>query len=299
MDTAVLLRKLPPKLKDPGSFTTPCRIGDHLFYRALLDLGVGVNLLPYNVYEMLGLGELQPTSITLQLVDRSIKRPKGIPKDVLIKVDQFILPAEFIVLDMEECPMPLPLPIILGRPFMRIADNKNLCEKGCCQYGGVVEKVLQVHHIDPLEATLTYSITQQDIKPDFEDVTDGIIEAVHLLESSPQHPSKYPAPFETLVPTNTTFFPSIVKAPKLELKQLLENLTYAYLGENQTLPVTVAANLSLGEEEKLLRVLRKHKTTLGWTIADIKEISPAKCMHQMGKSSSGSAKEEWNHSGEE
>jgi hypothetical protein len=53
------------------------------------------------------------------------------------------------------------------------------------------------------------------------------------------------------------------------------------LGENQTLPVIVAANLSLGEKEKLLRVLRKHKMTLGWTIADIEGISPAKCMHQI------------------
>jgi hypothetical protein len=72
---AVLLRKLPPKLKDPRSFTIPCRIGDHDFKRALLDRGAGVNLMLYTMYAMLGLGELQTTSITLQLVDRSIKRP--------------------------------------------------------------------------------------------------------------------------------------------------------------------------------------------------------------------------------
>jgi hypothetical protein len=73
----------------------------------------------YTVYEMLGLGELQPTSITLQLVDGSIKRPQGILEDVLVKVGKFILPADFIVLDMEEASMPSPLPTILGRPFMR------------------------------------------------------------------------------------------------------------------------------------------------------------------------------------
>jgi hypothetical protein len=55
--SAMLLRKLPPKLKDSSSFTIPYRIGDHLVERALLDLGAGVNLLPYNVYEMLSLGE--------------------------------------------------------------------------------------------------------------------------------------------------------------------------------------------------------------------------------------------------
>jgi hypothetical protein len=96
----------------------------------LLDLGACINLLPYIVYEKLGLGELQPTSITLQLADRSIKRPRGILEDVSVKVDQFILLADFIVLDMEESPMPLPLPIILGRPFMRTADTKIYVKKG-------------------------------------------------------------------------------------------------------------------------------------------------------------------------
>jgi hypothetical protein len=99
--STVLLRKLPPKLKDPWSFTIPCKIGDHDCERSLLDLGAGVNLMPYTVYEKLGLGELQPTFITLQLADKSIKRPKGILEDVFVKVGKFILPVDFIVLDME------------------------------------------------------------------------------------------------------------------------------------------------------------------------------------------------------
>ena len=173
--SAVLLRKLPPKLKDPSSFTILCRIGDHDFEQALLDLGAGVNLLPYTVYETLGLGELKPTSVTLQLADRSIKRPRGILEDVLVKVGEFILPADFIVLDMEESPMPLPLPIILGRPFTRTADTKICVKKGTvsmkvngekmefkifdslklpqddlecfnvCMIQSIVEKVFQVH----------------------------------------------------------------------------------------------------------------------------------------------------------
>ena len=81
-------------------------------------------MLPFTVYEMLGFGELQPTSITLQLADRSIKRPKVILEDVLVKLDQFILSTDSIVLDMEESPMPSPFPIISGRPFMRIANTK-------------------------------------------------------------------------------------------------------------------------------------------------------------------------------
>jgi hypothetical protein len=88
-------------------------------------------LLPYTVYEMLSLGELQPTSITLQLANRSIKRPRGILKDVLVKIGEFILPADFIVLNMEESPMPLHLPIIYENYLY-----KNLCEKWYCKYEG-------------------------------------------------------------------------------------------------------------------------------------------------------------------
>ena len=112
--SAVIQRKLPPKLKDPGSFTIPCRIGNKLFEKALLDLGASINLLPYTVYETLQLGELQPTSITLQLADRSIKYPRGIIEDVLVQVNDSVIPVDFIVLDMEAAPMPTSLPIILG-----------------------------------------------------------------------------------------------------------------------------------------------------------------------------------------
>ncbi|VVA40600.1 PREDICTED: LOW QUALITY PROTEIN, partial [Prunus dulcis] len=75
--------------------------------------------------------------------------------------------------------------------------------------------------------------------------------------------------------------PSIEKAPKLELKLLPEHLTYAYLGENDTLQVIIAATLTSIEEEKLLRVLREFKSLLGWAIANIKGISPSVCMHMI------------------
>ena len=67
--------------------------------KVLLDLGASVNLLPYSVYKQLGLGELKLTTITLSLADRSVKIPKGIVKDVLVKVDKFYYPVDFVVLD--------------------------------------------------------------------------------------------------------------------------------------------------------------------------------------------------------
>jgi hypothetical protein len=139
--STILLRKLPLKLKDLGSFTIPCRIGDRLCEKVLLDLGAGVNLLPYIVYEMLSLRDLQPTSITLQLSDIISKRPRGILEDVLVQVDQFILPTDFIVLDMKESPMPLPLPIILGRSFMRNVETKICVKKGIMSIKVNCEKI--------------------------------------------------------------------------------------------------------------------------------------------------------------
>jgi hypothetical protein len=72
--------------------------------------------------------------------------------------------------------------------------------------------------MDSIEATLTHSITKEDVESEIEEVTEDITKAVHLLEASPKYPSRYTPPFETLVPTNTPLVPSIVQAPDLELK---------------------------------------------------------------------------------
>ncbi|KAL0378486.1 UNVERIFIED_CONTAM: hypothetical protein Sradi_3154100 [Sesamum radiatum] len=81
--SAILQNKLPPKLKDPGGFSIPCTIGNIDFDKVLCDLGASVNLMPYSIFERLGMHELTPSIITLQLADRSIKYPRGIVEDVL------------------------------------------------------------------------------------------------------------------------------------------------------------------------------------------------------------------------
>ncbi|KAM1104842.1 hypothetical protein ACFX2J_013167 [Malus domestica] len=76
-------------------------------------------------------------------------------------------------------------------------------------------------------------------------------------------------------------FPSIVQAPTLELKPLPDHLKYVFLGDDETLPVIVSSSLTAHEEEKLVRVLREHKTAIGWTLADNRGISPTTCMHRI------------------
>ena len=75
--SAILTCKIPPKLKDPGSFTIPCSIGGQEVGLALCDLGASINLMPLSVFNKLGIGEVRPTTVTLQLEDRSIAYPKG------------------------------------------------------------------------------------------------------------------------------------------------------------------------------------------------------------------------------
>ena len=113
--STVIKRGLPEKMKDPGSFTIPCTIGEFEFQKALCDSGASINLMPYSVAKKLSLGEITPTTITLQMADRTLAKPEGIIEDVLVKVGKFIFPANFIILDMEKDSQ---VPLLLGRPFL-------------------------------------------------------------------------------------------------------------------------------------------------------------------------------------
>ena len=119
----MLQSKIPQKIKDPGSFTIPCSIGTKYSGKALCDLGASINLMPLSVFKQLGVGECRPTTVTLQLADRSHAYPEGKIEDVLVKVDKFIFPVDFIVLDFEA---DKDVPIILGRPFL--ATEKTLID---------------------------------------------------------------------------------------------------------------------------------------------------------------------------
>ena len=113
--SAILQKKLPPKLQDPGSFAIPFSIGNQVSGKALCDLGASINLMPLSMFKRLKLGEPKSTTISLQLADRSYQHPRGIIENVLVKVGKFVLPADFVILDMEEDDS---VPIILGRPFL-------------------------------------------------------------------------------------------------------------------------------------------------------------------------------------
>ena len=113
--SAILQKKLPPKLQDPGSFAIPFSIGNRVSGKALCDLGASINLMPLSMFKRLKLGEPKSTTISLQLADMSYQQPRGIIEKVLVKFGKFVLPADFVILDMEEDDS---VPIVLGRPFL-------------------------------------------------------------------------------------------------------------------------------------------------------------------------------------
>ncbi|GJU39659.1 reverse transcriptase domain-containing protein [Tanacetum coccineum] len=114
--SAMLLKKLPEKLGDPGKFLIPCNFPGMDVCHALADLGASINLMPLSIWKKLSLPELTPTRMTLELADRSITHPKGLAEDVYVKVGKFHFPTDFVVVDFEADPR---VPLILGRSFLR------------------------------------------------------------------------------------------------------------------------------------------------------------------------------------
>ena len=293
--SSLLNNHLPTKHKDPGCPTISCIIGETRFNRALLDLGASVNLLPYSVYQQLDLGELKPTRVTLQLADRSVKVPKGVVEDVLIKVGDFVFPVDFVVLETEHIPnLPNQIPVILGRPFLATSNALINCRNGrmTLTFGNMTVELnifdLGKQPCNPNDDCLEVNwIEAEDVPLDLIDILEENwyghssfsepVEEINRISSF-----HFTPPLESLrTEPPSTPRPSCEEPPALELKQLPEDLKYAFLGPNKTLPVIVASNLSGEQEEALLKLLRANKEAIGWTMADIKGISPAICQHRI------------------
>ncbi|CAN6552150.1 unnamed protein product [Malus baccata var. baccata] len=266
---AVLQRKLPTKCKDPGSFTIPCVIGNTRFENAMLDLGASINVMPYSIYASMNLGELKKDGVIIQLADRSNAYPK----------------------DMEDLVHSTSLPILLGRPFMKTARTKIDVYKGTLTMEFDGEEYLEELNEDALEIAITKGIElkNQELgamqthgqigEPNVVPFNEEVVEVVAALESLPRQYGK--VPFSISSSVSTKMLPSVDQAPTLELKPLPDHLKYVFLGDDETLPIIVSSSLTTHEEEKLVRVLRKHKTAMRWTLADIRGISPTTCMHRI------------------
>nr|GEZ90456.1 reverse transcriptase domain-containing protein [Tanacetum cinerariifolium] len=116
--SAVVLKKLPEKLGDPGRFLIPCDFSEFDNCLALVDLGASINLMPLSIWKKLRLPTLNETKMVLELADRTISKPTGVAENVFVKVGKFYFPTDFVVLDFVDDPR---VPLILGRPFLSTA----------------------------------------------------------------------------------------------------------------------------------------------------------------------------------
>ncbi|XP_024980831.1 uncharacterized protein LOC112517677 [Cynara cardunculus var. scolymus] len=122
--SAVLQKQLPPKCKDPGMFTIPCKVGNVSINQAMLDLGASINVMPYAIYSSLDVRPLKLTGVVIQLADRSIFYPKGVLEDVLVQVNELVFSADLYVIDMEEKNASKAEMLLLGKPFLKTSKTK-------------------------------------------------------------------------------------------------------------------------------------------------------------------------------
>ncbi|XP_016747362.1 uncharacterized protein [Gossypium hirsutum] len=232
----MLKNKLPPRLKDPRSFTIPCSIGNHYVGTTLCDFGASINLMPMSIFRNLGIGKARPTTVTLQLVDRSYVYPEGKIEDVLVRVDKFIFPAGFIIL---ECEADKEVPIILGRPFLATGGTLIDVQKEyhTVEFVNVVIQEEFVGHMHHNSNANSVELTGIELNEEF-----GELMAIY------QSKNGFMRSFESLDLSDRSFNPyhlSIEDLPVLELKPLPVHLKYTYLGDNDTLHVVISAEITV------------------------------------------------------
>nr|GEY37132.1 reverse transcriptase domain-containing protein [Tanacetum cinerariifolium] len=208
---AMLLKKLPEKLGDPGKFIIPYDFLGMDVCHALADLGASINLMPFFIRKKLSLPELTPTRMTLELANRSITRPKGVAEDIFVKVRKFHFPIDFVVVDFEADPQ---VPLILGRSFIR--TGRALIDV----YGEEITLRVNDEAITfNLNQTMRYSSTNDDLSVNQIDVA------------------------------REEYAQEILEPPELELKDLPSHLEYAYLEGADKLPVIIAKDLKDDEKK--------------------------------------------------
>nr|GEU79767.1 DNA-directed DNA polymerase [Tanacetum cinerariifolium] len=272
--SAMLLKKLPEKLGDPDKFLIPCDFSGMDVCHALADLGASINLMPFFIWKKLSLPELTPTRMTLELTDRSITRPKGVSKDVFVKVGKFHFLTDFVVVDFEADP----------REMLGFSNNFS---------GGnptsTSEPIIfdSSHFLTPFEGSdfileeIEAYLKDESISPKNNhadcDPEGDICLIEKLLNDDPfQLPPIYLKQREVVKAKS-----SIEEPPDLELKDLPSHLEYAYLEGIDKLPVTIAKGLKDDEKEALLKVPKSHKRVIAWKITDIKGIGPRFCTHKI------------------
>ncbi|XP_050233254.1 uncharacterized protein LOC126681748 [Mercurialis annua] len=219
--SSIISKKIPTKLKDPGSFTIPCVVGDMEFSKCLCDLGASINLMPLSIFQKLVLGDVKETSMLLQLADQSIKRPHGRP----------FMNTGRVLIDVHD-----------GKLIFRIGEDqvefnmtrliKHPLEEETCMRVDIIDECV---------------IEEKDEESKIED-----LKSVNSMDMSQEEEEFEPPRPELLLRTDKPTPPSTEKPPILELKPLPQFLRYSFLGENDILPIIIFNKLSKQQEERVI-----------------------------------------------
>ncbi|KAL1568818.1 ion channel CASTOR-like isoform X5 [Salvia divinorum] len=268
--------KLPSKRTDPGIFTLPITIGDVKIEHGMCDLGASINVLPLSVYKKLIRARMVDTKVVIQLAGRSCISPKGVLENVIVKKYTFnIDEAMRKSMDVENLHF-----VDVNTPLVQECLETELMEKQFV--GPEMSNLIEGEVAGWFEAVKTQGLTDQEI-------TDAIMDFYQKPIFVGSNGSLLLASLEKVPEMENSATQNMEKNPlsfkgtpvKKTLKTLPPGLKYAYLGENETLPVIINSKLTQRQEEKLLEVLGRNKKAIGWTLSDLVGISPDLCMHHI------------------
>ncbi|GJS50586.1 reverse transcriptase domain-containing protein [Tanacetum coccineum] len=243
--SAVVLKKLPEKLGDPGRFLIPCDFSEFDSYLALADLGASINLMPLSIWKKLQLSGLTETKMVLELADRTISKPTGVAENVFVKVGKFYFPADFVVLDFIADPR---VPLILGRPFLRTAHAL----------------------IDVYEGEITLRNDDQSLTLKCEVL--GFSDSVAYNNPSPGFDPIVSISSPTLTPFDESDFLLFEEADAFIAidDEPRENNSFRH------------SSKELSQDEKDSLITSKHrKQAIAWKLLDIRGIDPEFCSHKI------------------
>ena len=252
--SAILECKVPKKEADPRSFTIPVKFCEVLVNKALVDLGASVSIMPLSLYKRIN-AEIKPTRMSLQLPDRSVRFPIGIVEDFPVQIRKFYVPCDFVIMDIIKDHI---IHIILGRDFLKttravfdvfngkltlniLGENiefylpsmmKGPADESICRAEVARVEIMHPQYDDPLRSIL-------------EEVEDGrCSEAASLRKLLDEPDFDMELVMETILEASLTIKQERSTPPQVDLKPFPSILKYAYLGENETYPVIVNAELN-------------------------------------------------------
>nr|GEV63012.1 DNA-directed DNA polymerase [Tanacetum cinerariifolium] len=286
---AVLLKKFPEELEDPGKFLIPYDFPEKAECLALADLDASINLMPLSVCNKLSLPDLTPTCMTLELVDRSIYHPVGVAEDVYIKVGELTLRVgkEAITFNLDQTSR------YSANYNDMMAKRIDVIDMACEEYSQEVLGFFDViasgnptPYYDPIVSTISLTLTPFE-NSDFLLEEGDILLLKAFLNDDPSlpHPNQGNYLLEVRNELNIceakSDKSSIDEPPEVEVKDLPPHLKYAFLEGDDKFPVIIAKDLNVEEKTALITVLKSHKRAIAWKLLDIKGIDPEFCTYKI------------------